>query len=193
MHDIEPFFRWREQYDSSEDERSPFFGRQYSEFYFTNKVYNYYIHPQWDDFGSTTLYLKILFVDYDEACAIIELIGEWNDCLYNDVMYLKRELIDPMLEQGIHKFIFIYENVLNFHGSDDCYYEEWYEEIRDQDGWICFLNTSKHVEQEMKSVRLQYYVNFGEAFASINWRPMEPLVLFEKIESVVHAGNKRLN
>jgi len=65
MHDIEPHYNWRDHYIASEDHRSPFFQRVYNEFQFSQKVYNYYIHPQWDNFGSQTLYLKILFVDYE--------------------------------------------------------------------------------------------------------------------------------
>ena len=75
MHDIEPHFHWRDHYIASEDRYSPFFRRQYDEFQYTLKVYNYFIHPQWDQFGSTTLYGKVLFVDYDEGFAILELIG----------------------------------------------------------------------------------------------------------------------
>ena len=92
MHDIEPFHRWREYYVASEDERSPFYGRNYSEFHFSQKIYNYFIHPQWDHFGSATLYVKILYVDYERSYAIIELIGEWNDAIGNDIMFLKRDL-----------------------------------------------------------------------------------------------------
>ena len=62
MHNIEPFFNWRHLYSAEEDPKSPFYGRTYSEFEFTQVIYNYYIHPQWDDFGSRTLYLKILFI-----------------------------------------------------------------------------------------------------------------------------------
>src|SRR3954463_15899333 len=105
MHEIEPFYNWRHIYVSEEDECSPFFARIYSEFEFTNTIYNYYIHPQWDQFGSSTLYLKILFVDYERHFAIIEFIGEWNDALYNDIMFLKREVIEPMISQGVKKFI----------------------------------------------------------------------------------------
>ena len=65
MHDIEPFYNWRHLYVSEEDERSPFYGRIYSEFEFTQTIYNYYIHPQWDEFGSRTLYMKVLLADYD--------------------------------------------------------------------------------------------------------------------------------
>ena len=129
MQDIEPFYNWSGYYSAAQDERSPFYGTEYSEFEYTNTVYNYYIHPQWDQFGSNTLYLKILFAEYERGFAIIELIGEWNDALYNDIMFLKRDVIESMLGEGINKFILIGENVLNFHGSDDCYYEEWFPSI----------------------------------------------------------------
>ena len=65
MHEIEPYFNWRHLYTAEEDPQSPFYKRTYSEFEFSQTVYNYYIHPQWDDFGSRTLYLKILFTDYE--------------------------------------------------------------------------------------------------------------------------------
>src|SRR5678810_1387575 len=81
MHDIEPYYNWRHIYVSEEDQRSPFYGREYSEFVFSQTVYNYYIHPQWDEFGSSTLYIKVLMADYTSGYAIIEMIGEWNDCL----------------------------------------------------------------------------------------------------------------
>jgi hypothetical protein len=181
MHDIEPYFKWRDLYISSEDELSPFYGRTYSEFEFTSKIYNYYIHPQWDDFGSTTLYLKVIYVEYNEGYTIIELIGEWNDALYNDIMFLKRDVIDLMIKQGIQKYILICDNVLNFHSSDDCYYEEWYEDIKDSEGWICLVNTFDHVIQELKRPRLQYYVNFGSQFNDIDWRRKTPDNVYEEI------------
>lgn len=192
MHDIEPFHRWRDYYVASEDELSPFYGRRHDEFYYTNKIYNYYIHPQWDDFGSDTLYTKLIFADYDEGYAILEFIGEWNDCLHNDIMFLKRDVIDPLIKQGIYKYILICENVLNFHGSDDAYYEEWYEDIRDEGGWICVLNTLNHVSDEMKATRLQFFVNFGDDFGAVNWRPHTPRRVFAAIEAMVEGGTKRL-
>lgn len=192
MHDIEPYYHWRDHYIAAEDEWSPFYGREYSEFFYSNKIYNYLIHPQWDEFGSATLYLKVLFADYDQGFVIMELIGEWNDCLYNDVMFLKREVVDPMIKKGIFKFILICENVLNFHGSDDCYYEEWYDDIKDDGGWICLFNTHAHVEEEMEDLRLQYYVNFGEHYNELNWRPHTPQVLFNLTEALLKGEIKRL-
>lgn len=192
MHDIEPHYHWRDEYTAEEDSRSPFFGRQYDEFQFSQKVYNYYIHPQWDAFGSSTLYLKILFVDYIEQYAIIELIGEWNDCLHNDIMFLKREIIDALMQEEIYKFILVCENVLNFHGSDDSYYEEWYEDVRDEDGWICLLNILPHVEDEMLDTQLQSYIHFGGPLNDVNWRPQKPKVMFGAIEGLLQQVTKRL-
>ena len=81
MHAIEPYFAWRNLYVASEDYRSPFYEREYSEFEFTNRVYNFLLHPQWDDFGSPNLFIKILYVDYNQGAVIIEMLGEWNDCI----------------------------------------------------------------------------------------------------------------
>ena len=76
MHDIEPYHEWRNLYVASDDEKSPFYGSSYSEFQFSQKIYNFYIHPQWDPIGSPTLYVKLLFIDYERSYCIIELIGE---------------------------------------------------------------------------------------------------------------------
>ena len=108
MHAIEPFYNWLHLYNAEEDELSPFYGLEHSEFEFSNTVYNYYIHPQWDEFGSKTLYLKVIFVDYEMNFAIIELIGEWNDAVENDIMTLKRAVIDLMIEADVTKYIRTY-------------------------------------------------------------------------------------
>ena len=192
MHTIEPHYNWRDRYNAAEDNRSPFYGREYSEFQFTQKVYNYFIHPQWDNFGSPTLYMKILYVDYDEGYAIMEMIGEWNDAITNDIMYLKREVADEMSQHGISKYIIICENVLNFHGSDDCYYEEWQEDVRDESGWICFVNLLQHVQAEMEETQLQFYANLGGRFNDVIWRPHTPKIIFKLIESLIHSEIKQL-
>jgi hypothetical protein len=183
MHDIEPYYNWQHLYKAEDDTQSPFFNREYSELFFSHAVYNYLIHPQWDSFGSTTLYLKILYVDYSESYAVIELIGEWNDCLHNDIMLLKRDLIDLLIEEGISKFILIGENVLNFHASDDSYYEEWFDDI--EDGWIVFLNFRDHVLHEIKSARIDYYVIFGGELDEFEWRKYSPIKLFSQIENII--------
>lgn len=192
MHTIEPYYKWRDLYSAENDEKSPFYGREYSEFSFTQKVYNYFIHPQWDDFGSQTLYAKIIFADYSAQFAIIELIGEWNDCLHNDIMFLVRNVIEPLLDNNIKYFALACENVLNFHGSDDCYYEEWREEIADFNGWISFINLLTHVQDEMQDVGLQFHVNLGAHMNDIHWRGKKPQHLFEEIERRVNSSVRQL-
>lgn len=180
MHEIEPYYRWRDDYIAAEDELSPFYGTEYSEFEFDKQVYNFLLHPQWDTFGSTTLYLKTLYTDYHRNYAIIELIGEWNDAIYNDVMLLKREVIDIMISAGIQKFILIGENVLNFHASDDCYYEEWFQDI--EDGWVAGINFRDHVVDEFKASNIDYFINFGGRLDDLDWRNQKPLQVYKAVE-----------
>lgn len=183
MHLLEPYYNWRELYVASEDVRSPFYGREYSEFEFSNKIYNYYIHPQWDSIGSPTLFLKVLYADYEEGFAIIEMIGEWNDCLYNDIMTLKRDFIDELIGEGIHKYVLIGENVLNFHASDDCYYEEWFDDI--EDGWVALLNFRDHVLEEFKQANIDQYFITNGILNDVAWRSLEPNNLFQIVHSTI--------
>jgi len=185
MHELEPYYNWRDLYVASEDPRSPFFEREYSEFEYSDKIYNYFIHPQWDNFGSQTLFVKILYIDYHESFAIIELIGEWNDLLYNDIMLLKRDLIEHLQHEGVSRFILIGENVLNFHHSDDCYYEEWFEEVNDQDGWIALLNFRDHVLEDFSAANIDHYFVLGGKLNELRWRTLNPDQLFEQVSSMV--------
>lgn len=183
MHTLEPFYGWRIYYTGEEDSKSPFFDKEYSEFEYTNQLYNFYVHPQWDDFGSATLLLKILYVDYLENYAIIEFLGEWNDAIDNDIMNLKRNVLEILIGEGIDKFIFIGENVLNFHSSDDCYYEELFDEV--EEGWIAMLNFREHVVDEFCKCNIdQYFVCRGE-LEEIDWRTNDPNELFEKVNEYV--------
>ena len=161
------------------------FDREYSEFEYSTKVYNYFIHPQWDTIHSPTLFCKILFVDYEERFAILEFIGEWNDCLYNDIMQLKREVVDVLQAEGIHRFILIGENVLNFHFGDDCYYDEWFDEITDDDGWIALLNFREHVVTDMQTIDLDSYFVLGGELSELSWRTLSPAHLYERVDNCV--------
>ena len=182
MHEIEPFYNWRHLYTPEEDELSPFFGAEHSEFEYSNTIYNYYIHPQWDEFASRTLYMKVLFVDYELNFAIIELIGEWNDAVENDIMQLKRSVIDLMIPHKINKFILIAENVLNFHSGDRDYYEEWNDDIRDDGGWIVLMNVPEHTRAEMERSRIDRYVRLWD---NPNWRTHQPGHLFQSIDNAM--------
>ena len=181
MHEIEPHYNWRNLYIASEDERSPFHGREYSEFEYTDTIYNHFIHPQWDSIDSPTLFIKILYVNYEEAHCVIELIGEWNDTLNNDIMHFKRNVLDDMILEGINKFVIIGENVLIFHGSDDEYYKEWNEEL--EDGWIALVNFHDHVIDDLKTLGINYYVDIEEELNELNWRTFNPNSLVPYVES----------
>ena len=132
---------------------------------------------------SETLFIKIIFADYEQGFTVIEMIGEWNDCIENDIMNLKLEVIELLMGEGIDKFIVIGENVLNFHSSDDLYYEEWFDEL--EDGWIVFLNFHQHVLEEFEDANIDNYVLIGEDFEMDNWRTYKPIQLFNKIKAKV--------
>jgi triacylglycerol esterase/lipase EstA (alpha/beta hydrolase family) len=183
MQDIEPYFGWERYYNSAQDPLSPFYGAEYNTQEYTQAIYGYYIHPYWDYIGSETLYIKVLFADYDKKYVIIETFGEWNDTLHNDVMHLKRNVIDHFVQQGIHKFLLIGENTLNFHGSDDCYYEEWFEDV--EDGWIAALNYREHILTEWRKYNLDSYINYGGMEEIDNWRTMKPAALFGMVDQLI--------
>lgn len=185
MHTIEPYYNWRGLYIASEDIQSPFFERAYSEFEFTDAIYNYCIHPQWDNIGSPTLFIKLLYVNYDTGYCIIELFGEWNDIIQNDIMLLKREVLDVLHSNGIDKFILIAENLLNFHGDQDDYYEEWFEEVEESGGWIAMVNTRQHVVEEFQRYDLDYYFLLGGELEEIDWRTSTPMQLFSRINQLL--------
>ena len=171
MHLIEPFYLWRDYYTAEADPNSITYGKVYNEIHFTDHIYNYVIHPQWDSMGSETLFFKLLFAEYDEHFCVIELIGEWNDAINNDVMYFKTEVIDPLIDAGIEHFIIIIENVLNFHGMDDDYYAEWKDDI---EGEVYFVNALPHVLDELNQNNLSQYIQFGGDLNELMWRTLKP-------------------
>ena len=180
MHSIEPFFLWRDIYSSDQDPNALNYDKEYSELYYTNKVYNYVLHPQWDNFGSETLFYKQLYVDYEQQFCCIEFIGEWNDAINNDIMWLKTELIDHLVDCGIQHFALIVENVLNFHGDSTDYYEAWNEDI---EGNIYIVNALPHVLDEMKSYSLQQYMSMDGYLNDIDWRSIRPDDLLDLLET----------
>ncbi len=184
MHNIEPYSSWLKYYDAANDERSPFYGKEYNFDLYSETIYNHYIDPWWDFMGSETLYIKILYTDYDLRCSIIELLGEWNDALYNDIMHLKRNVIEPLQQEGIEKFILIGENVFNFHGSDDSYYEEWYEETEGE-GWLTAIGFRDFVLEEWKKYNVDGYFNFGGELEIDNWRTYNPKGLIKFVENII--------
>ena len=184
MHDIEPYFRWLPVYDSSLDPLSPFNGKEYNYDLYSETIYGYYIAPGWDFFGSETLYMKVLYADYMEGYCVLEFIGEWNDAINNDIMHFKRNIVEHFTYHEINKFILIGENILNFHGADDCYYEEWFDEL--DDGWIAAVNFRDFVIDEMRNYNIDSYVNFGGSLQIDNWRTLKPSVFYQKVKGLIH-------
>lgn len=183
MQDIEPFYNWEKYYEAHRDKQSPFYGREPNLTQYENDIYGYYIHPLWDEIGSETLYVKVLFADYDKHFVIIELFGEWNDALHNDIMYFKRRVVDEFVAEGINQFILLGENIMDFHGAEDDYYVEWFEDI--EDGWIAAVSFRDHVEREWQRFRLDYYLNFGGTLQLDNWRTLQPQTFYELVKSLM--------
>ena len=103
-------------------------------------------------------------------------------------MHLKRNIIELLQQEGVDKFILIGENVLNFHGSDDCYYEEWYEETEESSkgpGWILAMNFRQHILDEWKSYNIDSFIHWGATFETINWRTLTPGALFERVKTII--------
>ena len=120
--------------------------------------------------------------DYTEGYAIIEMLGEWNDAINNDIMTFKREIIDLLIREGITKFILIAENVLNFHSSDDSYYEEWFEEVTDEGGWIICLNMPEQTQYDFTRAKLNRYI---ELMSIPQWRTIKPDLLFAQLDNIL--------
>jgi hypothetical protein len=188
MHQIEPFYNWLRYYDPSLDDRLPFFGKEYNFDLYSETIYGYYIDPAWDSIGSETLYAKVLYTDYNLSFTVIEFIGEWNDAINNDIMVLKRNLLEFFIKEGVNKFILIGENILNFHGSDDSYYEEWFEEV--EDGWIAAVSFPEFVQEEFRRFRLDCYINMGGTLQVEKWRTMTPHNFFDHVNGLIQ---RRLN
>lgn len=188
MHDIEPYYNWLKYYNPAKDFRSPFYGKRYNFDQYSETIYGYYIDPAWDFMGSETLYIKVLFTDYEKGFAVIEFLGEWNDAINNDIMHLKRNVIDLMVGEGIRKFILIGENVLNFHGSDDSYYEEWFDDV--EEGWIAAVSFPDFIQEEFRKYRIDTFVNMGGTLQITQWRTLQPEVFYDLVSKLIQ---RRLN
>jgi hypothetical protein len=115
------------------------------------------------------------------------MIGEWNDAIENDIMTLKRDVVDQMIAHGIYKYILIGENVMNFHSSDDCYYEEWYEDVSEEGGWVVMLSLAQQSNYDFIRAGIDRYIQLIDF---PDWRPYTPINLFTKIDN---SQLKRLN
>jgi hypothetical protein len=122
-------------------------------------------------------------VNYEKQYCIIEMLGEWNDLLYNDIMFLYRDVIETLLENNIKYFMLIGENILNFHGDTNDYYEEWFSNI--DDGWIVGINFRDFVIKEFEDCNIDYFIAFSGKFNEFAWRKLMPDQMFDKINSII--------
>lgn len=172
---IQPFYHWREYYDPELDRKSPFHYPRYQDTMQFSVSYNQVIHPEWEDIGSEGLFMKVLFADYYEGCAILEGMGDWNDCTDIDIKSILENLIHPLFQEGVSRFLLIGENILNFHGDYPDYYEEIRDLLEDDGGYFMLLNLRQHVIEEMKSHEVNHFTWMGEQMQLVNWRTMQPL------------------
>ena len=98
-------------------------------------------------------------------------------------MFLKRNILELLMNKGIANYILIGENVLNFHYSDDSYYEEWAEDI--DGGYIVCLGFLPHVIKEFEKGKINRYLIFDDNILHLDWRTYTPDNLINKIESLV--------
>jgi len=70
--------------------------------------------------------------------------------------------------------------------------EEWQEDASDEKGWICFINLLPHVQAEMEETQIQFYVNLGQQFNEVIWRPLKPNLVFNIVEKLIHSEVKQL-
>ncbi|HHG85044.1 MAG TPA: hypothetical protein ENJ82_09900 [Bacteroidetes bacterium] len=181
MHEVEPFYGWLKYYTSEQDANSPFFEVIHNEFEYDRQVYQYLAHPQWDHIDSESLLVKILYADYENGVAILELFGVWNDLLENDYRLLADNCLSYLIDAGVNRFVLIMENVLNVYVDLDDYYEAIQDELGD--GWICLLRAREHVKSEFQEHNIDQYFFWSQALDELLWRKLKPAQLYQKVEN----------
>ena len=88
-----------------------------------------------------------------------------------------------MIREGVTKYILITEQVMNIHTLDTDYYEEWFEDIEGEGGWIVCINTLPHVEQEWRADGMSPYMFF---YQYDKWRTILPDLFYEEIDKKLH-------
>ena len=178
---IEPFFGWLDHYSHDQDAKSPFHGVDHNLFEFDRRVYNVPAHPLWDDFGSESLLVKILFADYRKGYAILELFGEWNDLYDNDFRLLAENCLTYLIDNGIQQFIIICENVFHGYFETDDYYQALQEEL--EDGWLCAIRLREELQEEMIKYGINQYFFWSPMLDDVPWRTIKPPQLYALVAS----------
>jgi hypothetical protein len=70
--------------------------------------------------------------------------------------------------------------VLNFHSSDDSYYEEWKEQVADEGGWLVILNMPEQSQYDFKKARLTHFISLLDF---PQWRTLKPELVFNQIDN----------
>ena len=91
------------------------------------------------------------------------------------------------MAEGITKFILIGENIFNFHGSDDAYYEEWFDEVEEKSppGWIAAVSFPEFIQDEMKRFGIDRYVNMGGTLQLDQWRTFTPIHFYRRVSALI--------
>lgn len=176
LRDIEPFYGWLHLYSHERDPRSPFHEVEHNLFHYDRSVNAIPAHPLWDDIASESLLVKILYADYAQGYAIIELFGEWNDLYDNDFKLLAENCLTYLIDQGIDKFILICENVFHIYLEADDYYQALQEEL--ENGWICALRLRDEVREDMIQYGIAPYFYWNPELDALPWRRLKPQQLF---------------
>lgn len=182
--DIEPHYGWLGFYSHENDPNSPFHGVEHSLFEYNRRVYTYAAHPLWDDIESESLLVKILYANYLDGYAILELFGEWNDLFENDFRLLMENCLLQLQEAGVTRFVFICENVFNIHLQSDDYYQAFLDELGDE-GWMLILRPRQAVWSEIQRYGLAQYFFQHPDLDMLNWRKLKPWQLISACELVI--------
>ena len=74
--------------------------------------------------------------------------------------------------------------MLNYHSDGKDYYEELFEEVTDENGWVVCLNMPEQTQYDFKKAHLNRYIELMEL---LNWRTYKPFHLFKKIDNELMA------
>ncbi|WNJ16321.1 hypothetical protein [Pontibacter sp. G13] len=181
---IEPFYGWLNIYSHERDPHSPFHEVEHNQFYYDRSINNIPAHPLWDQFGSESLLIKILYAEYEQGYAIIELFGEWNDLFENDFKLLCENCLTYLIDAGIQHFILICENVFHGYFESDDYYEALAEEL--DGGWVCALRLRDHVKEEMDNYGITPYIFWSEPLDELSWRKLKPQQLCSMVDQRIN-------
>ena len=69
--------------------------------------------------------------------------------------------------------------MLNFHSSDDSYYEDWRESVIEEGGWVVIVDMPSQSQHDFKKARLTNYVALLDF---PQWRTLKPELVFQQVD-----------